>query len=748
LLEISLARGQSLWTMLAVALAAILLTGVFYRRAFGQLPAGQWRLLLILRSLAIVVVVLLLFEPTMRYYRDLRRKPGVVFVLDRSASMSISDDPTGVTRFNLARRQLESWWGKLADDFELRLVEFAQRARPAEGIEELPTLRPDGQATSLSRGLETAAGCLPRADLEAAILLSDGVHNAAQSPLEAASQLGVVIYTVGVGAGLRSDMSYRDVQVAGLDCPDRMVLNNLARISAMIEGVGLAGRVVKVVLEQDDQPLEEKELTLDDIEGSQEVLFEFRPTAKGRHTYTVRTPQTADERIAENNQRSAVATVVEPGIRVLYIEGTLRAEYGALVDRFLAKDPDLEFCALVQTRPNKFLKRSNMPALELTTIPADAESIGQFDVFIIGDLDASYLRPEQQQLFVERVRQGAGLVMLGGYHSLGPGGYGGSPLGRVLPVEPGDREIGQMTDSFLPVLTPEGVHHPIFANIADFFPTRQAGPKRGGLPLLEGCTRVEGAQPGATVLAATGPAEDAMPVLAVQPLDRGRIAVFCGDTTRNWQQGPKALDQESPFLQFWGQMVRWLAGRSQAVEAAASITGSTDKAAYEPDEPVRLSAVVRDQEGEGATNVQVTADITEPSGRPDRLTLSAAPGPGGHYQAEYQPRVPGTYKVVLRTTVEDQELASEELVFEVGRPNLEFEKLDLDEKLLMGIAERSGGRYVHISTADHLIDQLDRTQRKKRIYLERRLYWPPLFWAVFVTLLSTEWILRRRFQLR
>ena len=33
--------------------------------------------------------------------------------------------------------------------------------------------------------------------------------------------------------------------------------------------------------------------------------------------------------------------------------------------------------------------------------------------------------------------------MLGGYHSLGPGGYGGTPLGEVLPVLLGSRDIGQ-----------------------------------------------------------------------------------------------------------------------------------------------------------------------------------------------------------------------------------------------------------------------------------------------------------------
>ena len=67
------------------------------------------------------------------------------------------------------------------------------------------------------------------------------------------------------------------------------------------------------------------------------MLFEFIPTAKGRHTYTVKVPAVAEEKIKENNQRSAVSTVVELGIRVLYVEGTLRAEYGALVDRSCRK---------------------------------------------------------------------------------------------------------------------------------------------------------------------------------------------------------------------------------------------------------------------------------------------------------------------------------------------------------------------------------------------------------------------------
>ena len=94
----------------------------------------------------------------------------------------------------------------------------------------------------------------------------------------------------------------------------------------------------------------------------------------------------------------------------------------------------------------------------------------------------------------------AGLVMLGGYNSLGPGGYAGTELGELLPVRLGGRDIGQMTDPFLPVLSPEGARHPIFANIAGFFPTGRAQAKESGLPPLDGCTRVEGPKPTATAI--------------------------------------------------------------------------------------------------------------------------------------------------------------------------------------------------------------------------------------------------------
>ncbi len=516
--ELTLERGYGIGVMLAVAAGAVLLTGIFYWRAYGILNRGRWQLLLTLRILAILIVVLLMFRPEFSYYKELERRKVVMFLLDTSGSMSISDGASGTSRFNQAKAQLDKWWEKLQADFRLYLIPFAERPalEPVDEIGQLATLSPDGKATSLSRVLNMAGRQLPPGEVEAMLLISDGIHNAAGDPVEAAKKMrGVVVHAVGVGASLRSDVNYRDVQVTGIDCPDRLMLNNKAKISGSIEGIGLSGRVIRVLLEDDGQSLQETEMALDDVEGSQKIEFEFTPTRKGRHTYAIRVPPLPEEKIVENNQRSAAATVVEPGIRVLYMEGPLRGEVGAIADRFLAKDPDLEFYALAQSRANVFVKRTNMRDLNFNAFPHDAESIQKFDVFILGDLDATFLKPDQQQGIVDRVKAGGGLLMVGGYHSLGPGGYAGTPIGQILPVILGNREIGQITDPFLPVLTPDGLRHPIFANIGVFFPTKAGEAKQLGLPPLLGATRIEQARPDATVLA-TLPAElGAMPLVTV-----------------------------------------------------------------------------------------------------------------------------------------------------------------------------------------------------------------------------------------
>jgi uncharacterized membrane protein len=397
------------------------------------------------------------------------------------------------------------------------------------------------------------------------------------------------------------------------------------------------------------------------------------------------------------------------------------------------------------------MQRSNIEDLQLTSIPDDQETLDTFDVFILGDLDSSYLRPEQMQRISARVLDGAGLLMTGGYHSLGPGGYEGTEIEKLLPVFVGNREVGQIDQPFSLRLTRDGRQHPIFANIAAFFPSEEAAAEIDGLPELQGAVRVAGVKPAATVLA-VHPSERiggnvAMPVLAVQPIGNGRSAVFTGDTTRNWQQSMRTLDRETPFLRFWGQTIRWLAGRSDEVPTTAGIVATTDKFYYQPGSQVVISAVLRGPEGVATSDAPVTASVTGPDDQSKTITLAPA-GPTGNYRATFEPEQTGRYDIKVMAPLPSGLLKAEPLPIDVGRPNLEFDQLKLDDQMLSAIAQASGGQYAHISTADRLLDQLRRTQQSRLVQYEIKLYWPPAMWLAFVGVLTTEWILRRKYMLR
>src|SRR5690606_29287358 len=96
--------------------------------------------------------------------------------------------------------------------------------------------------------------------------------------------------------------------------------------------------------------------------------------------------------------------------------------------------------------------------------------------------------------------RGGGLVMLGGRRSFAEGGYGGTALGEVLPVELDAARAGATDEYFVPLRaspTPAGLGHAVTQLAAD--PTASADVWRT-LPALSSVNAVRRVKPGATLL--------------------------------------------------------------------------------------------------------------------------------------------------------------------------------------------------------------------------------------------------------
>ena len=90
------------------------------------------------------------------------------------------------------------------------------------------------------------------------------------------------------------------------------------------------------------------------------------------------------------------------------------------------------------------------------------------------------------------------------------------------------------------------------------------------------------------------------------------------------------------------------------------------------------------------------------------------------------------------------------LRFQVGRPNLEFDRLDIDEALLKRIARETGGRYVRLYDVASVIQGLRRARRERTVQGRFAFCGPSReVWVflAFVFLIAAEWILRKRYQL-
>jgi len=755
--RVSFYRGYSVWTALLVFLVCGAAATWFYRRTFTYLGTRSWAGLLALRLGVIGVLVLLLFRPVFSYQYAERHRSHLMVLVDTSESMTVADSTSKQSRLTEAVQRLKPHLEELREQFRVHVFQFDRKIRKVDSDEALDQLEPTGKATHVARAVEASIQQVKKGLVGGVLLLTDGVDNSGGDPVAAVRPLNVRVHCVGTGYDRRNP-SFKDISVESVECPDELTMGDLAEIKVNVDAINLVGRSVDVVLRHKQEELAKQMLTLDGQPGTQLAKLSFVPKAKGQFTYTVSIEPDPGEKITINNQKKLNASVVDAKIRVLLIEGTLRPEFRTLKGQYLAKDLHVEFCSLIRLRGNRFLQHTNIKGLNLTRVPTKRAELAKFDVFLIGDLDSSHLR-EQMATLKALVKEGKGLGMLGGYHSFGPGGYGKTPLADVLPVQSGPRGVGQVDQPFLPAVTPEGMNHPLLANVTPYFATGGKPPQTPGLPDLRGCTRVSGYKTGAVVLMQhpkeSGPDGRPLIVYAAQVYGKGRSVAFVGDTTWLWYQKMKGLGLESPYLKFWGQMVRYLAQKEYEDEGAEGqrLTLRLNKSYYRPGERARITARVRDADGRGVAAAKVVAKVAGPGKKTYDLELAPGEGAVGNYEVAFPPPRPGAYTVSVQAVKEGTELGRAEAEFQVETPSREFDRLDLDEHGLKRLASATKGIYVHVSKIEDLFRGLEARLLERSGYREVDFYegqhrmFLGVLWALLIVLITCEWLLRKRWQL-
>jgi uncharacterized membrane protein len=755
------------WICAAAALVAVLMISYLHGTKGATLGSATW--LLVLRLLAIGVLVLLYFEPQLKLVDRNVHRSKLLLMIDESGSMKINDGPAQTSRLEWVTSELLRKDGpldQLEKNFEVKIYAFSDRLRPLDkGRAEIGALRPKGRATTFAPTVGHVCREADALTTTGALLFTDGIDNSGHDPVDLIARTGLPVFPVAVGSRLREKGDFKDIAVSRVDYERHIARDNKSEITAHIDGVGLKGRRVTVKLMFDGKEKDSRPLALDDLPGTQMVKLAFTPADKGTFKCSVEVTVDPEERITDNNKKEFDLVVTEPAIKVLLVEGVIRAEYKWLV-RTLQMDPNTRLLALVQVRRGVFNQQGNFKEVTLNGFPTSLKVLQKFDIIIFGDIDRSHFSAEQLRNIQKFVEAGGGFVMTGGYSTLGPGGYAGTPVETILPVRLVGRDVGQEKDPFKMTLSVDGARHPMFSGIEPFFPTMSAKAKRA-LPDLLGCTRVGAIKPGATTLAVhpsrTGPDGEPLVVAAVQPYGQGFAMVFTADTTWRWYLGLRGLGRDTPYIRFWGQTMRWLASEEvKQDKGEKGVIAYTDRRYYEPGATVRIYARVHDKDGQATNQAEVTAYITGPAGTPGARQIPHIPGSTGKYEVDFQPPTPGDYTMSVKAELSGEAMGeAKKTEFRVGRPNLEFDKLDLDDKMLRRLADKTQGKYVTMVGLDNFIKKLRSTEEAKgtirsvdvwsdesiTLFGQDMSLYLIIAFTLFSALVTAEWVLRRRKQL-
>lgn len=760
------AWGWAPWiTVLFVLGTVALIVGVYIRegRTAGQRSALTMALL---RLGTVGIVLFMLAEFVLSGQRT--GLPYVVVLVDESESMGIVDrydDKTRAeldkriqaagldepTRLNLAKALLLENKGRLLSEIErrhkLKVYYVSAAARQAAGaadalLEEIKQLAPSGASSRLGVGVRTVLNDLRGTPPAALIFLTDGITTEGESLAEAATyarRKNVPLFTIGLG----SQEPVKNLKLADLLVDEVVFVDDYVNFEFKLIGAGFSGREVDVILREKSKqtPLATLKTKVGPDGQPQKLRLPYRPTQVGEFEYVVEVKPLPDEdpKQLEDNSQTRPVSVRKEQVRVLMVQSYPSFEWRRL-KAMLERDPSIEFHTVLQEAD---LEYAEIDQSALRVFPVRRDELFAYDVILFGDVNPSFLSGSAMQNLAEFVSEkGGGLVFIAG-RQFTPLAYRGTPLEPLLPVDlasatmPPPNET--VTESFVIRPTDLGLASPQM-QLGDT--TDQSEQVWRNLPGVYWFMETPTLKPAARVLAEhptrVGPDGKPLPLFTLQYVGAGKVLLHATDETWAWRYRVGDVY----FARYWIQTIRYLS-RSKLLGKDRTAELATDREEYPRGEPVRLRVRFFDERLAPAGDDGVEVMLEREGDKNRRIALRRSSAHRGVFEGVLTRPAVGSYHAWLVTpTLEGRAPADD---FIVVAPAGEFERTQMDIAELQKAAQETQGAFYTLGNASQVLRDLPEGRQVPIESLEPIVLWNKWpFVALFLCLLCTEWIWRKR----
>lgn len=714
---ISVSLGGSILLCILFLLILLGLTIIFYRHTLPPLPTARRLTLSALRSLALTLLLLVVFEPVVRIVHGTTQRPVLAVLIDESQSMTIKDgsgDRAAQTRNLLQRNPFRP----LPGDAAVEYYTFSSK------VSEKPAASPDslafgGELTNIADALAGMKDQLARENIQAVAMISDGDYTAGRNPLYDAEALGIPVFTVGVG----DTSDQKDILVENVFTNSIAYADTRLPIDAVIKSSGYGGENVTVTVSEGNRVLDTKLVAL--REGTREypVRLFAEPKEEGVKKYTVSVSKLAGEITEKNNQRSVYVKVLKSKLRVLLVAGAPNPDVAA-VRQALAEDEHLTVRAFVQKKDGDYYEgRIGAVALDSTDcivlvgFPSSSSTPAA-----IGEISTAIDGKNKPVLFVN--------AKTTDYSKL-------RTIERILPF------------------TWEGVST---AEIAAFpaVPDRQ---KSHPLVTLEGSMTAEGwqqlppiyltqtqfrAKPEADVIASAKIQNVIVsePLIAIRNISRQKSFAITGAAIWRWRLlAQDNVQTERFFTLLMTNAIKWLTTE----EDQKNVRVVPAEEAFTTAEAAAFTGQVYDEELQPVDGARVTVELSHGA---EKFQMALTGVGNGRYEGSIDGLGEGEYTYTAKASSDTRTYGEDKGRFSVGQMNVEFIETKMNNQLLEQVASRTGGKYYDVATANGIAVDLGKdvkfSAREITQASEIEIWNWKYIAAAVILLFAVEWFLRKR----
>ncbi len=729
--------GLSRPVLLAViAAAGVAILALLTYRGVSATNRRRDRVVLVgLRLAALAVLLFCLFRPALILKAAVPQQNFLGVLVDDSRSMSIAD-VNGQPRSVFIQQQLSGQHAALLDALSQRfVVRFFRFSSSSDRVPSAHDLTFDGAATRLGQALDRARDELSGLPLAGLVMVSDGADTsdtAIDETLAGMKARSIPVFTVGVG----QERFARDVQVTRVETPRAVLKGTALVVDVVLSQTGYAGQTVPLSVEDDGRIVSTQVVTLPPEGESATVKVRFTANEAGPRTFRFKVPTQKDEQVTQNNARDALIQVNDRAEKVLYFEGEPRFEYKFL--RMGVKgDKNLQVVSLDRTAENKYYRQDVTNADELIGgFPKTREELFQYRGLILGSVEAASFSPEQLRMIADFVnKRGGGLLMLGGRRSFNEGGWGGTPVGEVLPVVIENTNTKYFSEVQAKP-TRAGATYPVTQVAGD---EKASAAKWNDMPAVTSVNAIHLAKPGATVLlSGIDNRKQEQIVLAYQRYGRGKAIAMPIQDSWLWKMDARMPVEDTTHAMFWRRLIRWLV---DGVPEQVNVSTAADR--VEPGEAIKLSTEVLDSAYVEVNDSRVVARVTAPSGKTMDVPVEWTVTKDGEYRASFTPDESGIYDIKVTAARDSKDLGSADMHVRVSAGDAEYFDAGMRAPLLKRIAEETGGRFFTPANAASLPEAISYSGRGVTVVEERELWDMPALFLLLVGLVASEWGYRR-----